>query len=181
MVGLAKVLAKDTVLANRWYVAKAKARVWLRSLAKNGFDHSESIERYLDRLIVDNVKKNMSPAEVFVLLYATYLHDIGKTVNEKGHELLSRNKILKEHEKFGLNNFEAIAVAEVAYAHADEKEKPIKSLDCECGIDSLSRDRVLDLQFLGALLRMLMKSITHLQEQSDSGQEKIRSTSHQVY
>ena len=105
-------------------------------------------------MITDNVKKSISPAEAFVLLYATYLHDIGKLEQEENHEKLSYNKIRKNYRQYLLENeFEAETVAEVAYAHADEKEKPLDSLDRRFGVDSLSSS-TLDLRFLGALLRL---------------------------
>ena len=75
---LSDILGKDPILDSRWTASKYSARTWLRTLPKNGYSHSESIERYLDKIITDDVKEGMSAAAVFVLLYAKYLHDLGK-------------------------------------------------------------------------------------------------------
>ena len=105
----------------------------------------------------------------------------GKINQEIDHELLSFQEIKKHFLKYGLNNeFEAEAVAEVAYAHADEKEKSIFSLDRGYGVDSIDRKNTLDLQFLGALLRIAdeidnaFTSVIEIPNQASSGRQLIR-------
>lgn len=130
---------------------------WLRDLGKNDFIHSSSVENYLDRLVPDEIKLNeniFDKAEVFLLLYAVYLHDIGRNEDENHHEKKTYDNILNYYEKYKLNNeFEAKAVAEICYGHAKESEKPIKSIRTNYGITELS-NKPLDLQFLAALLRL---------------------------
>ncbi|MDP3028019.1 MAG: hypothetical protein Q8O04_00680 [Deltaproteobacteria bacterium] len=56
---------------------KEETLSWLEGIPKNGIDHSKRLEDYLNRLIPDNFKEKLKPAEIFILLYAVYLHDIG--------------------------------------------------------------------------------------------------------
>lgn len=130
---------------------------WLRDLGKNDFIHSNNVENILDRLVPDEIKTDRNifdNAEIFLLLYAVYLHDIGRIDDEIHHEKRTYDKILGSFETYKLNNkFEAIAVAEICYGHAKEAEKPIKSIRTNYGIAELS-NRPLDLQFLAALLRL---------------------------
>jgi len=130
---------------------------WLRDLGKNDIIHSNNIENYLDRLVPDEIKlneNNFDKAEVFLLLYAVYLHDIGRSEDETHHEKKTYDNILNYYEKYKLNNkFEAYAVAEICYGHAKESEKSIKSIRPDYGIEGLS-NKVLNLQFLAALLRL---------------------------
>jgi len=78
-----------------------EASNWLEGIEKNGVEHSKRLEDYLNRLIPDEFKEKLKPAEVFILLYAVYLHDIGYR-NEQGeiesnnHPLRSKNYILKD-------------------------------------------------------------------------------------
>ena len=80
---------------------RKEASNWLEDLEKNGVEHSRKLEGYLDRLIPDKFKEKFKPAEIFILLYALYLHDIGYR-NEQGeiesrdHPLRSKKYILKD-------------------------------------------------------------------------------------
>ena len=58
---------------------KQSAKVdWLKDLGKNGYEHSQRLEEYLDDLTGDlRQRKLLTPEEAFVLLCAVYMHDIG--------------------------------------------------------------------------------------------------------
>ena len=67
-------------LMKMWDIA---AETWLprmgdRSDSYNGRPHVIGVERHLDRLVPDEVKQDLSSTEIFVLLAAVLLHDIGK-------------------------------------------------------------------------------------------------------
>jgi len=150
-------ILKGTILENRLNILIEDAHKWLRDLGKNDFIHSNNIEDNLDRLVPDEIKLNeniFDKAEIFLLLYAVYLHDIGRYEDGDHHEKDTYQKIMENPEKYGLKNeFEAYAVAEICYGHAKESEKPIKSIRPDYGIAGLS-NKVLNLQFLAALLRL---------------------------
>ncbi len=129
-------------------------REWLRSLGKNDFRHSESVENYLKLLVHDEIKETFSAGEIFVLLYAVYLHDIGYQTGKDRHEKNSYEDIINDYKKYKLNDrFEAKAVALVCYGHALEEEYPLRNIKAEYGVTGFG-DRALRLRFLAALLRL---------------------------
>ena len=79
-------------------------------LDKNGFKHSERLENYLDYLTKDIRNNNkITSIEIFILLCATYMHDVGYKVDEKiipeGHAERSQEMILKNPILYHLNDF----------------------------------------------------------------------------
>jgi len=146
---------RDPVLWKRIDVMKYDAEHnWLRPLGKNGFEHSERVEEYLNRLVPDDIKEGFDPGEIFVLLCSVYLHDIGLRRGRKDHERIGHEEILKNFREYGLSDkFQGEAVATVCYGHASEKEYPISNIPRRSGVASLSGEP-LDLQFLAALLRL---------------------------
>ena len=56
-------------LFDRFAEIKNESREWLRNLQKNGWEHSERLERYLEGLTVNLLGANqLTHAEIFVLL-----------------------------------------------------------------------------------------------------------------
>jgi len=100
---------------------RQEAPNWLKGIEKNGIKHSIRLEDYLDRLIPDEFKEKLKPAEVFILLYAVYLHDIGYR-NEQGkiesnnHPLRSKNYILKYPRKYLFDQFPSMKKGEAPLA-----------------------------------------------------------------
>jgi formylglycine-generating enzyme required for sulfatase activity/GTPase SAR1 family protein len=147
---------------------REKSANWLEGIKKNGVEHSRRLEGYLDRLIPDEFKKKLKPAEVFILLYAVYLHDIGY-MNEQGviesrdHPLRSKKYILKNPNKYLFDRFPpmkkgetplaAQAVAEVCYGHAHESIRPLRDIPNDFGDSCLCKDP-LNLRRLAALLKL---------------------------
>jgi len=126
------------------------ASSWLRGIEKNGIDHSRRLEGYLDNLIADEFKTRLKPAEIFILLYAVYLHDIGYRnekgeIDPRGHALRSSDYILKNPDIYLFDQFPrmkageaplaAQAVAEVCYGHASipESTDPIATIQNNFG------------------------------------------------
>ena len=74
---------------------KQSARTWLKDLGKNGYEHSERLEEYLDSLTANLRQKDLlSQEEAFVLLCAVYMHDIGYCDGPEGHAKRSQEMIL---------------------------------------------------------------------------------------
>jgi formylglycine-generating enzyme required for sulfatase activity len=151
---------------------KEEAASWLDGIEKNGIDHSKRLEGYLDLLIPDEFKEKLKPAEVFILLYAVYLHDIGyKVKDEDGkirevsgeHPLRSKEYILADPAKYLFDRFApmkkgeaplaAQAVAEVCYGHAHESVCPLREIRPDFG-DQCLCEQTLNLRRLAALLRL---------------------------
>ena len=59
--------------------------------------HAENVEKIIERLIPDDVKKSLNHEEIFCLLSAVWLHDIGKTLDNtkrfKNAETYEKEKI----------------------------------------------------------------------------------------
>ena len=146
---------------------RKEASSWLKGNEKNGIDHSKRLEGYLDSLIPDEFKEKLKPAEVFILLYAVYLHDIGYrkddgSVEPKDHPKRSKEKILKEPATYLFGNFPyrgseptstAKAVATVCYGHAPESICPLNSIRDKFP-DQYLCEETLNLRLLAALLRL---------------------------
>ena len=147
---------------------RKETSTWLKCLEKNGVEHSKRLEDYLNHLIPDEFKEKLKPAEVFILLYAVYLHDIGYR-NEQGeiesrdHPLRSKNYILKDLKKYFFDRFPlmkegeaplaAQAIAEVCYGHAHESVCPLRDIPNDFGDQHLCIE-LLNLRRLAALLRL---------------------------
>ncbi|ODS41779.1 MAG: hypothetical protein A7315_00250 [Candidatus Altiarchaeales archaeon WOR_SM1_79] len=127
-------------------------------LRKNGFEHSSKVEYYIDQLVPDEVKERLNEFEIYVLLCAVYLHDIGYVKDSKlvskGHEKRSHDRILNQYPEFkeyGLDNVhKARAVAEVCFGHASEQEHPLRKIPGDYSIDEWEGE--LNLRFLSAIL-----------------------------
>ncbi len=147
---------------------REEASSWLEGNDKNGVEHSRRLEDYLNRLIPDEFKKKLKPAEVFILLYAVYLHDIGYR-NEHGkiepsdHPLRSKKYILEDPRKYLFDRFPpmqkgeaplaAQAVVEVCYGHAPESICPLDNINDKFP-DYYLCEKTLNLRLLVALLRL---------------------------
>lgn len=147
---------------------REEASNWLEGIDKNGIEHSKRLEGYLNRLIPDEFKEKLKPAEAFILLYAVYLHDIGYR-NEQGriesrdHPLRSKKYILKDPGKYLFGRFPpmnegeaplaAQAVADVCHGHAHESVCPLRDIPNGFGDLCLCND-TLNLRRLAALLRL---------------------------
>jgi hypothetical protein len=146
--------SRDKYLSERIFLIKNRAKVWLRPLGKNDYIHSDNVEKYLSQLVPDKIKKQkMTCAEIFVLLAATYMHDVRR--NETHHEKRVWEELTNDPDHYMLyDEFEAEAVGEVCYGHAPEAEKPLRTISNKFGIPSLDLTNPLDLRFLAALLRI---------------------------
>ncbi len=147
---------------------RKKASSWLEGIQKNGIDHSRRLEDYLNSLIRDEFKKKLKPAEIFILLYAVYLHDIGYRnengeIEARGHPLRSRDYILESPDRYLFDQFPpmktgeaplaAQAVAIVCYGHAPESTCLLASIRNDFPDASLCKEP-LNLRRLAALLRL---------------------------
>ncbi len=152
-------------LYDRFHKIKDGAREWLHDLDKNGFEHSERLEKYLNgltRVLTEN--ERLTYPEIFVLLCAVYMHDLGYLGDPTGpgHEKRSHDLILDNPEKYFLDDFPvfgdghahaAKAIALVCYGHARELERPLSDTPHEFA-DQTFEEGILNLRKLAALLRL---------------------------
>jgi tetratricopeptide (TPR) repeat protein len=146
---------------------KESARAWLLGYEKNGLEHSERLERYLNNLtaILRETNRITGP-EIFVLLCAAYMHDLGYwhegRLEREKHEKRSHDLILSGYKKYHLDNFPifgdgysrvAKAIGWVCYGHAREAELPLSEIPHDFP-DQAFEESILDLRKLAALLRV---------------------------
>jgi tetratricopeptide (TPR) repeat protein len=128
----------------------------------HGESHCESVEGNLDELISDEIKQEMNEYEIFFLLAAVWLHDVGimcaKSRSETNNEIREKHhersrKFVVEKLKDLLDGPERYVIGEICFAHRDivpiEQIEKIKTV----------RHRTLGnkdirVQFLAALLRL---------------------------
>ncbi len=146
---------------------KEAAKDFLDGYDKNGFEHSQRLEGYLDMLTAGLRERDMlSPAEIFVLLCAVYTHDLGYMLDgeleARDHPQRSRERILNDPAKYFLGDFPALggntpraaeAVAIVAEGHSEEQFLALNMVESNFP-DSGLGDEPLNLRKLAALLRM---------------------------
>lgn len=93
----------------------------------HGAKHAAAVQENLGRLLPTRMPEPLTPFELFALLLATALHDIGMVLPHSpgerladvrlDHYIRSRNFIVKRHESLGLSEHEAIVVGELCRAH----------------------------------------------------------------
>jgi tetratricopeptide (TPR) repeat protein/TusA-related sulfurtransferase len=156
---------------------KAKASEWLRLHEKNGIEHSERLEEYLVKLTQKlRIKENSENAnkyrkiqdgEIFILLCAAYLHDIGYWHNGKldpiNHPQRSHDRIINNPDEYLLGDFPlfkgeenrvAKAIALVCLGHSEEKYVPLEVIPKEFADQNLCPIGTMNLRMLAALLRL---------------------------
>jgi len=109
----AKGRKTDIDLYERFGQIKGAAGDWLKDLGKNGYEHSERIEQYLTELTKKLIERDLlTQAEIFVLLCAAYMHDIGYWQNgqlqAKGHPERSRKLIEDWPDTYLLGDFPSL-------------------------------------------------------------------------
>jgi len=159
---------KKINLYNHISKIKESAKVWLSGLEKNGYDHSERIEKYLDALTKNLRKtKKITPGEIFILLSSTYMHDIGYNLMGKnvstGHASRSQEMILKNPSKYHFGDFPpfkgdypriAEAVGLVCLGHKIEPSNDILDQIPDEFPDYIFPNEELNLRKITALLRL---------------------------
>jgi len=114
--------------------------------------HYKSVHLLSDRLLPYDKLQNLAAIEVYALLAAVYLHDVGKLRPEgerTTHHATDGMLAILEHDMdLGFSEPEAIAVGCIVEAHGP---KPIGDLPAIRGIHPYGEVRV---QYLGALLRL---------------------------
>jgi TolB-like protein len=163
----AKGRTSDIDLYERFAEIKEAAKDWLKDLGKNGYQHSERLERYLTELTKKLIERDLlTHAEIFVLLCATYMHDLGYWQNGqlqvKGHPERSRKLIEDQPDTYLLGDFPSLAgkipgvaqaIGWVSYGHCEETYLPLAQVPNSFADQSIS-DETLNLRKLSALLRL---------------------------
>lgn len=127
------------------------AKMWLKDLGKNGFEHAEAIEEYISKILYES-KVRLSPEETYLLLHSIYLHDIGYRIGKKEHSRNTYKMITQNPERFFIYDKDlAEGLALICLSHGIDDLSHIPN---DFAIDFLNKTKEFDLRFLGSLLRL---------------------------
>ena len=119
-----------------------KTKIYFPTYTNHGTDHLKNVEKSVNFMINDEIKRNMNPEEAFLLLCAIWLHDVGMIPKDdeelqffKNLEPLERDKFTKDvrarhhvrsdnyikenYKKLGLNKLEARIIGQIAKGHRE--------------------------------------------------------------
>lgn len=127
----------------------AKAKITYHNFQKGdniqGTIHCETVEINLGKLIPDIKKEtDLKQIDLFILSAAACLHDIGKVesndtkVFKSNHGKVSREIILKDYQKLGLDKGQAIAVGDIVSVHDDGNLEELPKTPVAIGSESIN-------------------------------------------
>ena len=117
-----------------------KTKIYFPTYTNHGTDHLKNVEKYVNQMVNDKIKQNLTPDEIFFLLCAVWLHDVGmvpkddeellffKSLTQDGreefsdnvrdrHHVRSDNYIKENHKKLGITKLEAKIIGQIAKGH----------------------------------------------------------------
>lgn len=86
-------------------------------LTDHGPEHIKAVISRASDLVHPNPEKILTPYEIFILLLAAHLHDVGNIFGRKGHEKKHDEVIGKLKEIARVDNFEWRCIRQIAQAH----------------------------------------------------------------
>ncbi len=125
----------------------------------HGVKHAQAVEKNIANLLTETARENLEPFELFCLLAACCLHDIGmidrkepdepiETIRPEHH--IRVKELLKErYREFQLNEHEATTIGEICYGHGISS---LEELDFQEW--SVAPYGTVNVSFLTALLRI---------------------------
>lgn len=145
----------------------SNSRIFFPTYTNHDFKHLENVEENIDNMLTEDVRNNLSDEEIFCLLSATWLHDIGMIpVNDEKekygnmnplerenysgnvrsvHNIRSKCYIENKKEELKLDDFEADIIGKICKGH--------RQVDLNEYIDKYSKTKV-RLPSLSAILRL---------------------------
>ena len=145
----------------------SNSRIFFPKYTNHDLKHLKNVEENIDNMLTEEVKKELSAEEIFCLLSATWLHDIGmipvndekeiygnKSPNERDeysvkvrsvHNIRSKCYVENKKEELGLDDFEADLIGKICKGH--------RQVDLGEYQDTYSKTKV-RLSSLSAILRL---------------------------
>jgi hypothetical protein len=157
--GLSPVLHRRFIVLRQELETNILPLNQLPGYTDHGVKHARNIQESLGRLIPNHIPEPLTAFEIFVLLCATLLHDVGMQLNRtpdepadqirSDHYIRSRDFVLKNNKGLGLSDHEARIVAEVCRAHGMPNLDHLDSTD-----PSIHGHGTVRMRLLSALLRL---------------------------
>ena len=145
----------------------SNSRIFFPTYTNHDFKHLNNVEDIIDNMLSEEVKKELSDEEIFCLLSAAWLHDIGmipvndekeeyenmsanerKEYSEKvryHHNIRSKNYVENNKEKLKIDDFEADIIGNICKGH--------REVDLGEYTDTYSKTKI-RLSSLSAILRL---------------------------
>lgn len=145
----------------------SNSRIFFPTYTNHDFKHLTNVEDIIDKILSDEVKKELSDEEIFCLLSAAWLHDIGMIpVNDEKeeyenmssderkeysmkvrdhHNIRSKNYVENNKEKLNIDDFEADIIGNICKGH--------RQVDLGKYSDTYSKTKI-QLPSLSAILRL---------------------------
>nr|WP_299173192.1 HD domain-containing protein [uncultured Allomuricauda sp.] len=111
-------------------------------LTDHGPDHIKKVILRASQLLQDSECK-LYAYEVFVLLMAIHIHDIGNILGRKNHEINSLEVMKKAQLAEGRDRIEWDTILEIAEAHGGDPKDKISNLETEKILDQIVRKPLL--------------------------------------
>lgn len=125
----------------------------------HGVRHAHSVQDNLSQIIPKELPDPLTPFELFALLSASLLHDVGMMSSESKeqqkvdirteHEIRTENFLLKKKDPLNLSQTEAELLSEVCRTHRKSDLSDLENLDF-----SIQKYGTIRVRFLSALLRL---------------------------
>lgn len=145
----------------------SNSRIFFPTYTNHDFKHLTNVEDIIDNMLTEEVKKELSDEEIFCLLSAAWLHDIGMIpVNDEKeeyenmtpderkeyskkvrdyHNIRSKNYVENNKEKLNIDDFEADIIGNICKGHREVELGEYK--------DTYSKTKI-RLSSLSAILRL---------------------------
>lgn len=145
----------------------SNSRIFFPTYTNHDFKHLTNVEDIIDKMLSEEVKKELSDEEIFCLLSAAWLHDIGMIpVNDEKeeyenmtpderkeyskkvrdyHNIRSKNYVENNKEKLNIDDFEADIIGNICKGHREVELGEYK--------DTYSKTKI-RLSSLSAILRL---------------------------
>lgn len=145
----------------------SNSRIFFPTYTNHDFKHLTNVEDIIDKMLTEEVKKELSDEEIFCLFSAAWLHDIGMIpVNDEKeeyenmtsderkeysikvrdhHNIRSKNYVENNKKKLNIDDFEADIIGNICKGH--------RQVDLEKYSDTYSKTKI-RLSSLSAILRL---------------------------
>jgi len=125
----------------------------IRYYTDHGGGHAAEVEKFVNKILPDEKKEKLSPTEIFLLLSAIHLHDMGMICvsseqTRKKHHEYSKDLVITLRPELDLNEHEARIIGEICWAHGLSKKEIEKLGEIEYLEGKIRK------QFLIALVRL---------------------------
>ena len=176
----------------------SNSRIFFPTYTNHDFKHLTNVEEIINKMLTEEVKKELSDEEIFCLLSAAWLHDIGmipvndekeeyenmspderkeySTTVRDHHNIRSKNYVESNKEKLNIDDFEADIIGNICKGHREVELGEYK--------DTYSKTKI-RLSSLSAILRLADEcDVSHNRESllsEEGADEEIKEEHYRIH